>query len=99
MGTHTPSAFAGKKIRVAHVARSISGFRIRSNPRSSRDPDQIGFVSAISYTNNVLTGISTYGVLVDQSYPQVFGDPTGGGVTYSVSATLSVADDSDSFTL
>ncbi|KAJ6607981.1 hypothetical protein B0H10DRAFT_1955820 [Mycena sp. CBHHK59/15] len=51
-------------------------------------------VSNVVYTNNKLSGITQFGVLIDQSYPDTLGTPGTGvvitGVTFSGTNTISV---------
>ncbi|KAJ6480427.1 glycosyl hydrolases family 28-domain-containing protein [Mycena sanguinolenta] len=71
------------------VTNSVNGLRIKTDATASGSS-----VTNVVYTNNKLSGISEFGVLIDQSYPSTLGTPGTGvvidGVTFSGSNTISV---------
>ncbi|KAJ6578962.1 endo-polygalacturonase PG1 [Mycena sp. CBHHK59/15] len=64
------------------VASSVNGLRIKTDATASGST-----VSNVVYSNNKLSGITSYGVLIDQSYPSTLGTPGTGVVIDSVSFT------------
>ncbi|KAJ6567240.1 pectin lyase fold/virulence factor [Mycena vulgaris] len=72
------------------VTNNVNGLRIKTQAAASGST-----VSNVVYSGNKLTGITQYGVLIDQSYPATLGTPGTGvvisGVTFSGTNTISVA--------
>ncbi|KAJ6587775.1 glycosyl hydrolases family 28-domain-containing protein [Mycena sp. CBHHK59/15] len=71
------------------VISNINGLRIKTDATSTAST-----VANIVYSNNTLSGITSFGVLVDQSYPAILGTPGTGvvisTVTFSGTNTISV---------
>ncbi|KAJ7730443.1 glycoside hydrolase [Mycena metata] len=71
------------------VMNNTNGLRIKTDATATAST-----VSNIVYTNNKLLGITQFGVLIDQSYPDTLGTPGTGvvinGVTFSGTNTISV---------
>ncbi|KAJ7290605.1 pectin lyase fold/virulence factor [Mycena rebaudengoi] len=71
------------------VMNNTNGLRIKTDATATAST-----VSNIVYTNNKLSGITQFGVLIDQSYPDTLGTPGTGvvinGVTFSGTNTISV---------
>ncbi|KAF7314144.1 Glycoside hydrolase family 31 protein [Mycena chlorophos] len=71
------------------ITNSANGLRIKTDATATGS-----LVSGVTYTNNVGSGITNYGVIIDQSYPSTLGTPGTGvvidGVTFSGSNTISV---------
>ncbi|KAJ6527689.1 glycoside hydrolase family 28 protein [Mycena capillaripes] len=71
------------------VMNNTNGLRIKTDATSTAST-----VSNVVYTNNKLSGISQFGVLIDQSYPDTLGTPGTGvvinGVAFIGSNTVSV---------
>ncbi|KAJ7927792.1 glycoside hydrolase [Mycena leptocephala] len=71
------------------VMNNTNGLRIKTDATATAST-----VSNVVYTNNKLSGITQFGVLIDQSYPDTLGTPGTGvvinGVTFSGTNTISV---------
>ncbi|KAJ6516264.1 glycoside hydrolase [Mycena sanguinolenta] len=71
------------------VTNNGNGLRIKTDATATGST-----VSNVVYSGNKLTGITGFGVLIDQSYPAVLGTPGTGviinGVTFSGTNTISV---------
>ncbi|KAF7354985.1 Glycoside hydrolase family 31 protein [Mycena sanguinolenta] len=71
------------------VINNGNGLRIKTDATATGST-----VSNVIYTGNTLSGITGFGVLIDQSYPAVLGTPGTGviidGVTFSGTNTISV---------
>ncbi|KAK7458792.1 hypothetical protein VKT23_009798 [Stygiomarasmius scandens] len=71
------------------VTNNVNGLRIKTDATASGST-----VSNVVYSNNKLSGITQYGVLIDQSYPSTLGTPGTGvvinGVTFTGTNTISV---------
>ncbi|KAJ7122813.1 pectin lyase fold/virulence factor [Mycena epipterygia] len=71
-------------------SRIVNGLRIKTDATATGST-----VSNVIYSGNKLTGITQFGVLIDQSYPSTLGTPGTGvvinGVTFSGTNTISVA--------
>ncbi|KAJ7222127.1 glycoside hydrolase [Mycena pura] len=69
--------------------QSVNGLRIKTDATATGST-----VSGVTYTNNKLSGITEFGVLIDQSYPSTLGTPGTGvvinTVTFSGTNTISV---------
>ncbi|KAJ6627460.1 glycoside hydrolase [Mycena sp. CBHHK59/15] len=69
---------------------SVNGLRIKTDATATGST-----VSNVLYSGNKLSGITQFGVLIDQSYPSTLGTPGTGvvinGVTFSGTNTISVA--------
>jgi len=72
------------------VTNNVNGLRIKTDATATGST-----VSNIVYSGNKLSGITSYGVLIDQSYPSTLGTPGTGvvinGVTFSGTNTIAVA--------
>ncbi|KAF7304061.1 Glycoside hydrolase family 31 protein [Mycena indigotica] len=70
-------------------ALTVNGLRIKTDATATGST-----VSNVVYSNNKLSGITGYGVLIDQSYPSTLGTPGTGviinGVTFSGTNTIAV---------
>jgi hypothetical protein len=64
---------------------SVNGLRIKTDATATGST-----VSNVVYSNNKLSGITQFGVLIDQSYPSTLGTP-GTGVVISVCASSSIS--------
>ncbi|KAJ7708077.1 glycoside hydrolase [Mycena rosella] len=71
------------------VTSSVNGLRIKTDATASGST-----VSNVVYSNNKLSGITAFGVLIDQSYPSTLGTPGTGvvinTVTFSGTNTIAV---------
>jgi len=71
------------------VTNNVNGLRIKTDATATGST-----VSNVVYSGNKLSGITGFGVLIDQSYPAVLGTPGTGviidGVTFSGTNTISV---------
>ncbi|KAJ7912349.1 pectin lyase fold/virulence factor [Mycena leptocephala] len=71
------------------VTSSVNGLRIKTDATATGST-----VSSVVYSNNKLSGITSFGVLIDQSYPSTLGTPGTGvvinTVTFSGSNTIAV---------
>ncbi|KAJ7773418.1 glycoside hydrolase [Mycena metata] len=72
------------------VTNNVNGLRIKTDATATGST-----VSNVVYSGNKLTGITSFGVLIDQSYPSTLGTPGTGvvinGVTFSGTNTVAVA--------
>ncbi|KAJ6498926.1 glycoside hydrolase [Mycena sanguinolenta] len=72
------------------VTNNVNGLRIKTDATATGST-----VSNVVYSGNKLSGITSFGVLIDQSYPSTLGTPGTGvvisGVTFSGTNTISVA--------
>ncbi|KAJ7617332.1 glycoside hydrolase [Roridomyces roridus] len=70
------------------VTNSVNGLRIKTQAAASGST-----VSGVTYSNNKLSGITQFGVIIDQSYPATLGTPGTGVVinTVTFSGTNTVA--------
>ncbi|KAF8306835.1 polygalacturonase [Clavulina sp. PMI_390] len=68
----------------------VTGFRIKTDATGSNS-----FVTGVTYSGNTLSGITSYGVLIDQSYPSTLGTPGTGvivsGIAFTGTNTVAVA--------
>ena len=62
------------------IFRRVNGLRIKTDATASGS-----LVENVIYENNKISGITEFGVLIDQSYPSTLGTP-GTGVIIEVSA-------------
>jgi len=80
---------SGVTISSNTVTNSVNGLRIKTDATASGSS-----VSSVVYSGNKLSGITQFGVLIDQSYPSTLGSPGTGvvinGVTFSGTNTISV---------
>ncbi|KAJ7171263.1 glycoside hydrolase [Mycena filopes] len=71
------------------VTNNVNGLRIKTDAAASGST-----VSNVVYSGNKLSGITGFGVLIDQSYPATLGTPGTGvvinGVTFSGTNTIAV---------
>ncbi|KAJ7673946.1 glycoside hydrolase [Mycena polygramma] len=74
------------------VTNSVNGLRIKTDATATGST-----VSGVVYSNNKLSGITEFGVLIDQSYPSTLGTPGTGvvieTVTFSGTNTIAVGSD------
>ncbi|KZP03278.1 glycoside hydrolase family 28 protein, partial [Athelia psychrophila] len=78
------------------VTGAVNGLRIKTDAVATSST-----VNGVTYTGNVLTGITKYGVLIDQSYPSTLGTPGTGVVIEKVvfSGTNTIAVGSSAYRL
>ncbi|KAF8308924.1 glycoside hydrolase family 28 protein [Clavulina sp. PMI_390] len=71
------------------VTGAVNGLRIKTVSDATNS-----VVNTVTYSGNTLSGITKYGVLIDQSYPDTLGTPGTGviieGITFSGTNTVSV---------
>ncbi|KZP16733.1 glycoside hydrolase family 28 protein [Athelia psychrophila] len=71
------------------VTGAVNGLRIKTDASATDS-----FVNGVTYTGNVLTGITAYGVIIDQSYSATLGTPGTGviieDIVFSGTNTISV---------
>ncbi|KAF8310827.1 polygalacturonase [Clavulina sp. PMI_390] len=60
----------------------VNGFRIKTDEVATDS-----YVTTVTYSGNKLSGITGYGVLIDQSYPSVLGTPGTGVIVSGISFT------------
>ncbi|KAG8694019.1 hypothetical protein FRC11_002494 [Ceratobasidium sp. 423] len=95
-GISIGSVASGSTVSTVH----ITGNTITNNVQALRiktDADATsGSVSGVTYSGNTATGCTSYGVIIDQSYPATLSTKTGAGVkisgiTFSGTNTIAVA--------
>ncbi|KAF9075563.1 glycoside hydrolase [Rhodocollybia butyracea] len=81
---------SGVTISGNKVTGTVNGLRIKTDATATGS-----IVENVVYENNVLTGITSFGVLIDQSYPATLGTPGTGvvieNVNFEGTNTVSVA--------
>ncbi|EIM84346.1 uncharacterized protein STEHIDRAFT_159026 [Stereum hirsutum FP-91666 SS1] len=74
------------------VTNNVNGLRIKTDATATGST-----VNGITFTNNKLSGITQFGVIIDQSYPSTLATPGTGviveNVVFSGTNTISVASD------
>jgi galacturan 1,4-alpha-galacturonidase len=82
-------AVSGVTISNNVVTNNVNGLRIKTDATATGST-----VSNVVYSNNKLSGITQFGVLIDQSYPSTLGTPGTGvvisGITFTGTNTISV---------
>ncbi|CUA75741.1 polygalacturonase [Rhizoctonia solani] len=60
------------------ITNNVQALRIKTDADATS-----GSVSGVTYNGNTATGCTTYGVIIDQSYPATLGTSTGAGIKIS----------------
>ncbi|KEP44935.1 endo-polygalacturonase [Rhizoctonia solani 123E] len=72
------------------ITNNVQALRIKTDANATS-----GSVSGVTYNGNTATGCTSYGVIIDQSYPDTLGSPGAGvkisGINFTGTNTITVA--------
>ncbi|CAE6494960.1 unnamed protein product [Rhizoctonia solani] len=70
------STVSGVQITGNTITNNVQALRIKTDANATRL--RSGSVSNVTYSGNTATGSTSYGVIIDQSYPSTLGTPSAG---------------------